>query len=288
MKTRRRRRHLTVAVCLAALALPALAQQGGPDLDELAKQIDAAKAAKKAAADKAASESARKEAAEAGGMAVIPAGSFMMGDGSSQHSVSLRRFALAKYDVTFDDWDACVAAGGCGGYRPDDSGWGRGSRPVINVSWDDAQAYARWFSAKTGRQYRLPTEAEWEYAARAGTTTAYYWGDDIGSGHANCDGCGSQWDNKQTAPVGSFAPNPWGLYDMAGNVVQWTEDCYSGGYDGAPSDGSARTTGDCTMRVIRGGSWSFIPRNLRSASRFRDDTGDRHFFLGFRLARTLP
>ena len=123
-----------------------------------------------------------------------------------------------------------------------DSSFGRGTRPVINVSWDEAQQYVAWFSKMTGRPYRLLTEAEWEYAARAGSTTAYYWGDEIGKGNANCNGCGSQWDNRETSPVGSFKPNKFGLYDMAGNVYQWVQDCYHDDYDGAPTDGSARTS----------------------------------------------
>jgi formylglycine-generating enzyme required for sulfatase activity len=129
-----------------------------------------------------------------------------------------------------------VADGGCNGYKPSDQGWGRGYRPVINVSWDDAKAYVAWLAKKTDKfWYRLLTEAEYEYAARAGTTTAYPWGSAIGKNNANCDGCGSQWDGKQTAPVGSFAANGFGLYDMVGNVSAWTEDCYHDSYSGAPT-----------------------------------------------------
>ena len=126
-------------------------------------------------------------------------------------------FAVSKFEVTFDDWDACVAYGDCNPVVRD-SGWGRGRQPVINVTWDDAQRYVAWLSRMTGRTYRLLSEAEWEYAARAGTQTAYSWGDEIGKGNANCHGCGSQWDRRQTAPVGSFAANAFGLYDMLGNV----------------------------------------------------------------------
>ena len=196
-------------------------------------------------------------------------------------------FAVGKYEVTFAEWDACVADGGCGGHRPEDSGWGRGRRPVINVSWDDAKAYVRWLNRKTGKQYRLPSEAEWEYAARAGTTTRYNWGDDIGRNRANCANCGSRWDLKQTAPVGSFAANPFGLHDVHGNVWEWVEDCRSGNYKGAPTDASAWTDGDCSSRVLRGGSWFDGPRNLRSADRIRFRAGNRHFGFGFRVARTL-
>ena len=168
-----------------------------------------------------------------------------------------------------------------------DSGYGRDTKPVINVSWDDAQTYVAWLSKMTGRPYRLLTEAEWEYAARAGTTTAYYLGDDIGKGNANCNGCGSQWDGKQTSPVGSFAANQFGLYDMAGNVWQWVQDCYHADYNGAPTDGSAWTSGDCGNRVVRGGSWFDVPLNLRAAVRSRGTTDVRGNGLGFRVGRTL-
>ena len=168
-----------------------------------------------------------------------------------------------------------------------DSGFGRGTRPVVNVSWDDAQQYVSWFAKLTGRPYRLLSETEWEYAARADTTTAYSWGDDFGKGNANCGGCGSQWDGKQTAPVGSFAANAFGLYDMHGNVWQWTHDCYQENDRAALTDGSAWTPDDCSRRVVRGGSSNTTPTGIRSASRDRDSAGFRLDYLGFRLARTL-
>ena len=203
-----------------------------------------------------------------------------------QHKVTIAKpFAVSKFDVTFDDWDACVSVGGCP--QASDSGFGRGTKPVIYVSWDDAQQYVAWLSKMTGQPYRLLTEAEWEYAARAGSTTAYYWGDEIGKGNANCNGCGSEWDNRQTSPVGSFKPNAFGLYDMAGNVWQWVQDCYHDNYNGAPTDGSAWTSGDCSRRVVRGGSWDHFPRFLRSAVRDWDSTDDRNDVLGFRVGRTL-
>ena len=231
-------------------------------------------------------------------MVVIPPGSFRMGCLSDDDScpagerpVRIVRipqpFALSKHEVTFADWDACVAAGGCGGYRPTDRGWGRGNRPVIHVSWRDAQAYASWLSEETGEPYRLPSESEWEYAARAGTVTKYSWGDLIGRNRANCDGCGSRWDDDRTAPVGSFAPNPFGLHDMHGNVWEWVEDCWNGSYSGAPSDGGAWLSGDCAKRVLRGGSWGVKPRLLRSALRGWNSPGDRLNSIGFRVARTL-
>ena len=196
-------------------------------------------------------------------------------------------FAVSKFDVTFDEWDACATLGGCDPHIKD-SGWGRGQQPVINVSWDDAQTYVAWLSQVTGKPYRLLTEAEWEYAARAGTTTAYYWGDDIGKGNANCYGCGQPVGRQAAAsPVGSFAANAFGLYDMAGNVFQWVQDCYHDNYDGAPTDGSAWTSGDCSYRVVRGGSWDHDPQYLRTASRSWEPTGDRTNRLGFRVGRTL-
>jgi formylglycine-generating enzyme required for sulfatase activity len=158
---------------------------------------------------------------------------------------------------------------------------------VINVSWDDAQQYVKWLSERTGRPYRLLSEAEWEYAARAGSTKAFSWGDNIGEGNANCDGCGSKWDNKQTAPVGSFKANAFGLHDMHGNVFEWVQDCWNANYDGAPTDGSARTDGTCTSRVLRGGSWSYAPRALRSAARERRPANAQSSARGFRVGRTF-
>ena len=226
-------------------------------------------------------------------MVAIPAGKFRMGDlsgvgGSDEkpvHSVTVPAFKLGKHEVTFAQWDACVADGGCGGYTPDDEGWGRGDRPVINVSWDDIQSFIAWVNHRTGGKFRLPTEAEWEYAARAGTRTKYSWGNDIGTNRANCDGCGSQWDNDRTTPVGSFPANPWGLHDMHGNVWEWVQDCWNDSYNGAPTDGSARTSGDCALRVIRGGSWYSFPGYLRSASRSRIGRSYRSNSSGFRLAQ---
>ena len=193
-------------------------------------------------------------------MIVVPAGEFMMGSPANeegrypnedlQHRVTIAGpFAVSKFEVTFDEWDACVAYGDCEP-RVSDSGFGRGQKPVINVTWDDAQRYAAWLSKMTGKPYRLLSEAEWEYAARAGSNKRYSWGDEIGKGNANCRACGSEWDAKQTAPVGSFAANQFGLYDMHGNVWEWVEDCYHGNYEGAPTDGSAWTAGaNCSKRV---------------------------------------
>ncbi len=232
-------------------------------------------------------------------MVVVPAGTYMMGsekgndDEKPVHQVTIEQpFAVGKYEVTFAEWEACVAGGGCNGYRPDDQGWGRGRRPVIEVSWEDAQNYVRWLSEQTGEAYRLLSEAEWEYVARAGATTRYTWGDEIGENRANCNGCGSRWDYKQTAPVGSFSANVFGLYDVHGNVWEWVVDCWNENYEGSPDDGRAWgsswfDSGDCTRRVVRGGSWINVTRHLRSAVRYRYSAGGRDDIYGVRLARTL-
>ncbi len=240
-----------------------------------------------------------KECATCAEMVVVPAGSFTMGSPSSepghspdeepQHRVTIaRQFAVGRFEVTFEEWDACAADGGCNGYKPSDEGWGRGRRPVINVSWDDAKAYVAWLSKKTGKSYRLPSGSEYEYATRAGTHTAYPWGNAVGTNNADCHNCGSQWDARQTAPAGSFAPNRFGLFDMVGNVREWTEDCYHSTYSGAPADGSAWIKGaNCSQRVVRGGSWLIAPAFLRSASRYWFASDYRLNYLGFRVARTL-
>jgi formylglycine-generating enzyme required for sulfatase activity len=168
-----------------------------------------------------------------------------------------------------------------------DAGWGRGTRPVINVGWDDAQQYVAWLSTMTGKTYRLLSESEREYGARGGSATEYSWGAEIGKGNANCDGCGSQWDKRQTAPVGSFAANAFGLYDMHGNVWEWVSDYYSNDYEGAPTDGSVWVANKCGGGVIRGGPWYNPSVFLRSAERVGSATYDRTYVLGFRVARTL-
>ena len=232
----------------------------------------------------------------AGNMVVIPVGAYRMGDlndkgeidESPVRTVNIRPFRLGKHEVTFDQWDACVADGGCNGYRPNDAGWGRGDRPVIYVSWDDVHSFIDWLNSKTAGKYRLPSEAEWEYAARAGTTTDYSWGDSIGTGQAACDGCGSPFDAQRTAPVGSFSPNNFGLHEMHDNVGEWVEDCWHENYQGAPDDGSAWTTGgNCNYRVVRGGSWLDVPSGLRASNRFRDRNSIQDSTLGFRLAQDI-
>ena len=225
-------------------------------------------------------------------MVVIPAGRFSMGcvsDGDCAdnekpvHEVTIGSFALSKYEVTFEEYDRFTAA--TGRERANDEGWGRGRRPAINISWEDAVAYTVWLSAQTGMNYRLPSEAEWEYAARAGSKGKYSWENEIGHDRANCAGCGSQWDQEKTAPVGSFSANGWGLYDMHGNVWEWVQDCYNDSYRDAPADGSAWETGNCSLRLRRGGSWLNSPRFLRSANRSKVRSEERNYVVGFRVAR---
>jgi formylglycine-generating enzyme required for sulfatase activity len=238
-----------------------------------------------------------RDCAECPEMVALPGGTFAMGSNvesgtyhnateQPQRSVSVPAFLIGKYEVTFDEWDACVAAQGCA-HRPGDRGWGRGRRPVVLVSWEDAKQYTAWLSQKTGKAYRLLSEAEWEYAARGGTTTLFWWGDAPGRNNANCFGCGSQWDDKQTAPVGSFPPNPFGLHDMLGNAKEWVEDCWvTNSYRGAPTDGSAWVNGPCKMRMLRGGSYMTGSFASRSASRSPEFSGERrNFHVGFRVAR---
>jgi formylglycine-generating enzyme required for sulfatase activity len=233
-------------------------------------------------------------------MVVVPAGSFTMGSPQSekgrsyyegpQHRVTFSQpFAVGKYAVTFDEWDACVADGGCNGYKPSDADWGRGKRPVVNVSWNDAQAYTSWLKRKTGRDYHLLSEAQREYVTRAGTTTPFWWGSTILADQANYtdDGEAKSRYRYQTAPVDAFQPNPWGLYQVHGNVYEWTEDCWKDNYSSAATDGSAWTSEDCVSRVVRGGSWETFPRYLRSAYRDRYIAVNRSTRYGFRVARTL-
>ena len=230
-------------------------------------------------------------------MIVVPAGRFTMGSPAGeaerydnetpQHDVAIsRRLAIGKTSVTNAQWSACVSMGAC---RPAEAeGQDAGPKPVTNVSWKDAQVYASWLSQMTGRTYRLLSEAEWEYAARAGSTTAYYWGDDVGDGNAVCDGCGTEWDSLGAAPAGRLKANAFGLQDMAGNVYQWVADCAHDSYAGAPTDGAAWTDkGDCRKRMARGGSWADVARNARSAARMALDADLQSPVVGLRVARDL-
>lgn len=249
-----------------------------------------------------------KDCAECPELVVVPAGSFLMGSTQEeiaalteahgdyfkgegpQHEVRIpRQFAVGKFEVTWNEWEACVAAGGCDGEGVEEAGgdmyWGKGNRPVINVSWDDAQGYVKWLSEKTGKIYRLMSEAEWEYAARAGTTSRYWFGDDeseLGE-HG--------WYGGKTHPVGQKPANPWGLYQVHGNVWEWVADCWNNSYadkpDSLKAGGGVWTAGNCNLRVLRGGSWYSNPWFLRSAVRYRYFRDYRLDYYGFRLARTL-
>ena len=252
-------------------------------------------------------------------MVVVPAGRFVMGSPAQesgrfdsegpQHAVSIRAFALGKYPVTQQEFIAFLATTG---YQPApcnrllDKTWrspGNGivfppgqadlpRQPAVCVNWNDVQAYIAWLNRTVSEgAYRQPSEAEWEYAARGGTRTARWWGEGLGAGNANCQGCGSAWDNTLIAPVGSFAANAFGIYDVLGNTWEWLADCWNENYVGAPVDGSAWGTGDCTRRVMRGGSWSNLPAFIRSAARSRGDAAGGDFdyssYVGFRLAKSL-
>lgn len=223
-------------------------------------------------------------------MVVIPAGAFTMGSPANeqgrfasegpQHRVIFQEtFAAGRYEVTFAEWDACFRQAGCA-HNPPDNGWGRGRQPAINVSWNDAKQFIAWLSRKTGKQYRLLTETEWEYVGRAGTTTAYSTGKEIASSQAN-------FQTRKTVAAGSYRANAFGLFDVHGNAWEWTEDCWNANYNGAPADGSAWIAGDCSRRVIRGGAWDDSGRFARSSFRDRDSIDRRDASTGFRLARTL-
>ncbi|MEN8215033.1 MAG: formylglycine-generating enzyme family protein [Pseudomonadota bacterium] len=232
-----------------------------------------------------------KDGSQGPEMVWIPAGSFRMGDlqgggGSDEkpiHRVSVGRFAMGRYEVTFAEYDRFAQA--TGREKTSDSGWGRGNRPVINVSWYDATAYAEWLSQQTGHKYRLPTEAEWEYAARAGTETKYWWGNDIGSNKANCyrNYCGDSFE--YTAPVGSFAANSFGLYDTVGNVWEWTCSLYEDKYTGKEQQCLIKSPSKSSHFVLRGGSWYNGVRWARSAGRNWRRPAERTGSGGFRLAR---
>jgi formylglycine-generating enzyme required for sulfatase activity len=232
-----------------------------------------------------------------------------------QHAVNIgRSFAVGKYPVTRGEFAVFVQEtgysihGSCTLFanhtykEQAEAGWQNpgftqtDGDPVVCVNWLDARAYLTWLngklrggaSIKSDGPYRMPSEAQWEYAARAGTRTQRWWGNSIGAGNADCDGCGSQWDKKRTAPVGSFQISPFGLSDMLGNAWHWTEDCWNESYAGAPGDGSAWTTGKCELRTIRGGGWPNLAWILRSADRSRADPNRRANYLGFRVAKAPP
>ena len=221
-------------------------------------------------------------------MLEIPSGEFMMGShdvmfAKPVHQVRVAAFKLSKNEITYELYDLFVQQTG---YDIPMDSWGRGDQPVTNVSWYDAQLFIKWLNNITTpeKPYRLPTEAEWEYAARAGTQTPYWWGNHKGRNRANCSDCANPW-YRQTVPVGSFAANPFGLNDTSGNVYEWTQDCWSSHFEQAPQDGSASLSGYCKYRVIRGGCWYFNHEEIASASRTWNTATKRDSTIGFRLAQ---
>lgn len=238
-----------------------------------------------------------RDCADCPEMVAIPAGSFDMGARASEtgweadewpsHRVTLKGFALAVTELTFAQWDACVADGGCNGYRPDDMGWGRGERPVVNVGWLDAQAYVQWLSRKTGWRYRLPSEAEWEYACRAGARRRYCGGDDIDVLAWHDGNSGGLFSPARTQPVARKRANGFGLRDMTGNVWEWVEDCYRDSFIGAPNNGRAWASAECKYRVLRGAAWSSLSDDARATARGWDAANVRDGGAGFRIARSF-
>lgn len=234
-----------------------------------------------------------RDCSECPDMVVVPPGVFLMGSTKykseqPQHLIRVKRpFAIGRFELTHDEWGACVKEGGCGGYIPDDHHWGRGRHPVMNVNHSQAEEYARWLSQRTGADYHLPSEAQWEYAAKAGTTTNYWFGDSVGRDQVNCRGCGTPWSGIGNAPVGSFEPNPWGIYDMNGNAFEWVADCWHPNYKGAPKDLRPWIDPGCPERVIRGGSWYYYSRMARSANRQKNAGDVRSYWLSFRVVREL-
>ena len=244
-----------------------------------------------------------KDCAECPEMAAIPAGSFLMGSPANEPSrnesegpqtgVRLTRpFAIGTREVTFEQWETCVADGACNAYRPPTEGWGKGRRPVIAVSWRDAQGYADWLSQKTGKRYRLPTEAEWEYAARAGAKTPFFFGASVSPAQANFNGrmtygAARGINRRKTTEVASFEPNAFGLYDMHGNVWEWVADCWAPDHAGASADGSARTAEACAERTLKGGAWNSGGWRLRAGHRIGKSETIREIDNGFRVARDL-
>jgi len=220
-------------------------------------------------------------------MVRLPAGNFAMGsDGDASerpvHRVAVPAFALGKSMVTVAEWEACSADGGCA-FKPA-QGEDKAKQPMANLSWDDANQYAQWLRKLTGKPYRLLSEAEWEYSARAGTATRYSWGDQPGFRLANCKGCGGPYNARGPADAAEFPANPWGLLGMAGGVAEWVEDCWHPSYQGAPADGSPWRSPDCSQRVLRGGSWMNSATDITVSSRNFYDSGVRYPANGVRVA----
>lgn len=235
-----------------------------------------------------------KDCAECPELVLVPAGQFSMGDLNGRgraneqpvHNVKIiTDFAVGKFEVTYENWRACIRDDGCE-FLPSDYGWGRGRVSIVGISWNDTRSYLDWITRKTGKKYRLLSESEWEYVARAGSNSEFHWGDEIGYDNANCENCGKRWWDR-VAPVGSFSPNHWGLFDVHGNAAEWVEDCWNDSYDGAPLDGSAWLSGNCNMRVLRGGAWRTSVKSVRLSSRNPAKSEERSSTYGFRVARDL-
>lgn len=226
-------------------------------------------------------------------MMPLPAGRFRMGGPSSavasdevpRHNVSVKAFAMSVYEVSYADYELFAKANNKP--IPNNKGWDKKKHPVNFVSWDDAIEYSQWLSQQTGHKYRLASEAEWEYAARAGTNTSFWWGAKKGSNHAHCFDCDTDLNPNKPAKIGSFKPNPFGLYDMNGNISEWVHDCYHKNYNNAPTDGSVWEGGDCTVRVVRGGAYSSPASSMRSANREKFTSNKGHYNVGIRLVREL-
>jgi formylglycine-generating enzyme required for sulfatase activity len=227
-------------------------------------------------------------------MVPIPTGIGLIGDPKGKKNkhtpvfaVQLTHpFALAETETTFDQWQACVQAGGCPPIKSD-VGWGRGTRPAINITKAQMQAYTRWLQKLTGAIYRLPSETEWEYAARAGSTSAYPWGDTMKDHRATCRECTHSHIPHGTTPVKSYPPNAWGLYDMHGNVWEMTEDCWHPTLDTTPRDGAPVTRLHCQSDTIKGGAWYYTRQNAASFARARNGKNVRSYTVGFRVLREL-
>jgi formylglycine-generating enzyme required for sulfatase activity len=232
-----------------------------------------------------------KQGGEGPIMLRLPGGEFKMGTKNTslnynerpQHKVILNSFSISQYEITFEEYD--LFAWKTGRVFSNDNGWGRGKRPAINVTWYNASDYTKWLTSQTGHQYRLPSEREWEYAATAGSKTVYWWGYELGKNKANCGVCGSIWDGKKTAPVGSFQPNAFELYDTIGNVMEWTISCYHRSYTGAPKIGNRWPGGNCSRRVARGSSYRTYMSNLHTTKRNNFNPKTRIDILGFRVVR---
>jgi len=256
-----------------------------------AEPVPLAPAAMPAMAEGVPDARAFRECPECPVMVGVPGGAFIMGSGSRDpaaapaHRVLLAAFALGRYPVTVAEWRACMADGGCGplprmAIATDET-------PLHNASWDDARQYVTWLGRRSGKPYRLPSEAEWEYAARAGTTTRYWWGEELGQGMADCIPCGSAPDARAPLPVDGLRANAFGLHGMLGSVAQWTADCWSPNYRGAPADGSARDAPGCLKKVLRGGGFRALPQDLTVTARGSYDAPVRYLLNGFRVARDL-